>query len=176
MRQHLVVLCLAPALFVAGCTHDISSDRRSPYSVGQVARVEQGVVESYRYVEVQTETGVGTATGVVAGAAIGSTAGDGVGGVLGAIAGALIGGAIGRDVDESVGRKKAYEYQILLDNGHRVSLVQADARPIPVGAPVTLHYGRDRSRIFLDETRIVYDDAPHQREIDPSADDLQGKH
>lgn len=148
------------ALTLGACTYDPGPDRYSRREIGAIQEVQYGVLDSYRYVELDTSTGVGTATGVAAGAALGSTVGNGAEGFLGAIAGALIGGALGKSADRSVGRHDAFEYTILLDNGHNIAILQADETPIPPGSPVVVQMGSRQSRVFIDNSRIAYQEPP----------------
>lgn len=139
---------------LTACTTNVSPDSYSAGAVGDIRRAERGEIESYRYVEIRTERGVGTAVGIGAGAAAGSTVGDGAGGVAGAIGGALIGGLLGNALDKEAGKKSGYEYVIRTAAGDLVTLVQADKSPLPKGAPILIVYSRGKSRIILDDARI----------------------
>ena len=171
LNQILATGSVAAALFLGACTTNVSPGSYDANAVGSVQRAERGEIESYRYVEIRTERGVATASGVVAGAAAGSTVGSGAEGVLGALGGALIGGLIGKSIDEDIGRKTGYEYVIRTESGHLVTIVQASENPIPEGAPVLIVYGRDMTRITLDESRIEYDAGPDERTIGAAQDD-----
>ena len=150
-----IFLALPLAAMVAACGPSYSPDSYESGAVGQVSRVERGVVESVRVVDIKHKTGVGGLAGAGIGAAAGSTVGDGAGGVAGAIGGALIGGLIGNSIEKSAKKKQGFEYLIRTDDGQLVTIVQG-GEPLGINAPVLILYGRT-SRVVLDESRISYD-------------------
>ena len=143
-------LALPLALVVGACAPDLSPNSYEAHSVGEVRRVEKGVIESYRWVEIKGRSGVGTLAGAGVGAAAGSTIGDGAGSVIGAIGGALLGGAIGSSIEGSASKQGGFEYVIRTDSGSLVTMVQADREPLPEGAPVMILFNGSRSRIVFD--------------------------
>ncbi|GHF29802.1 hypothetical protein GCM10017044_26350 [Kordiimonas sediminis] len=151
-------LALVPALLLVGaCTsQSLSPGHYDSRSVGRVQSVERGVIESYRWVEIDGKRGVGSLAGAGIGAAAGSTVGDNAVGVIGAIGGALIGSAIGDSIDKKNAKTSGFEYLIRTEKGDLVTIVQADAVPLGNNAPVMIYYG-DRARVVLDESRIVYE-------------------
>ncbi|PCI64013.1 MAG: hypothetical protein COB37_03430 [Kordiimonadales bacterium] len=149
-----MLLALPLALFAGACAPNLSSNSYDAYSVGEVRRVERGTIQSYRWVEINTRTGVGTVAGAGIGAAAGSTVGDGAGGVIGAIGGALLGGLIGSSIEKSANKRTGYEYVILTASGSLVSIVQADRAPLPEGSPVLIQFSGQRSRVIFDHNAI----------------------
>ena len=94
MKKSLVLCILMGFGFImAGCARDISPDSYSARDIGQVSRVESGVVLAKRLVSIDNNSGAGgfagTAAGAVAGTAIG---GSDRASILGAVGGAVAGG------------------------------------------------------------------------------------
>ncbi|MCJ9429204.1 glycine zipper 2TM domain-containing protein [Kordiimonas marina] len=145
-------IALPLALALGACASTPSPRTYDSYAVGQVRRVERGTIESFRWVQVKNDSGVGTVAGAGVGAAAGSTIGNGgADSVIGAIGGAIIGGLIGSSVEKSASTKGAYEYIIRTESGSLVTIVQADQQPLPDGAPVIIVFGADRARVRLDD-------------------------
>ena len=160
-----LALVVPLALMAGACTQNLSPHSYEANSVGEARKVERGVIESYRWVEIRSESGVGTAVGVGVGAAAGSTIGNsGAENIIGAIGGALFGGLIGNSIDKSAGKQSGFEYLIRTDSGSLISLVQADRHPFAEGTPVMVVFSRDRSRVVLDHS--AYED---NRGYDPNA-------
>jgi len=166
-----LAIALPLALFAGACAPNLSSNSYDSRSVGEVRRIERGTIESYRWVEINGKTGVGTVAGAGVGAAIGSTVGSGRGkgaeDVIGAIGGAILGGLIGSSIEKSASKQSGYEYVIRTESGALVSIVQADKRPLPEGAPVLIHFSGSRSRVVFDHNamrpdRNTVDDIPDQ--------------
>jgi len=164
-----LAFALPLAMFAGACAPNLSSNSYNAHSVGEVRRIERGTIESYRWVEIQGKTGVGTVAGAGIGAAAGSTIGSGRGrgaeNVIGAIGGALLGGLIGSSIEKSSSKRGGFEYVIRTESGALVSIVQADTQPLPEGAPVLIHFSGSRSRIVFDHNamrpdRNTHDDVP----------------
>lgn len=147
-------LLLPLAIVTSACTQNLSPHAYDGHAVGEARRVERGVVDSYRWVEIRRgNSGVGTAAGVGVGAAAGSTIGDsGAENVIGAIGGALLGGLIGNSIDKSASKSAGFEYIIRTESGNLVTIVQEDRHPFAEGTPVVLVFGADRTRIRLDHS------------------------
>jgi len=166
-----LAIALPLALFAGACAPNYASNSYDSRSVGEVRRIERGTIESYRWVEINGKTGVGTVAGAGIGAAIGSTVGSGRGkgaeDIVGAIGGALLGGLIGSSIEKNASKRSGYEYVIRTESGALVSIVQADTQPLPEGAPVLIHFSGTRSRVVFDHNamrpdRNVTDDIPEQ--------------
>lgn len=159
----LTVLALAASFAVAGCAHQTSPNVYDPYSAGQAAYTEMGVVRASRPVEIMNDSpggsGVGAALGGFAGAVAGSQLGPShyshgrhrhrytsTGSVLGTIGGAVAGALVGAVVERELSRQVATEYVVQMDNGQLVTIVQG-SQPIPPGQRVFVQspdYGRAR--------------------------------
>lgn len=166
-----LALALPLALFAGACAPNLSSGSYDAHSVGEVRRIERGTIESYRWIEINGKSGVGTVAGAGIGAAAGSTIGSGRGrgaeNVIGAIGGALLGGLIGNSIEKSATKQSGFEYVIRTASGALVSIVQADRQPLPEGAPVLIHFSGSRSRVVFDHNAMrpdgnVTDDVPGQ--------------
>lgn len=139
--------CAMLAAFGLACAGQ--QEREVPArEVGEVKKIAYGEVTSVEKVEL-TGTDryegalIGAGLGAIAGAVIGpGTRGSIAGGVIGAIAGGLA----GRKVQEEL-RDDGYEYEIRLDDGSRVSVVEVHDEPIDSGERVRLVYGEDTVRI-----------------------------
>lgn len=135
-------------LAISGCASGLGGDEYRRTEVGQIQRVEEGVVERVRSVRIEgTKTVIGPATG----AAIGGIAGSQVGGgdeerAIMAVAGAVLGGLAGAAIEEGTTRRTGYAYTIRTSSGGLVTIVQADATPLPPGQRVTIEYG-ERARV-----------------------------
>lgn len=147
-------LLLPLAIVTSACTQNLSPHSYDGHAVGEARRVERGVIDSYRWVEIRRgNSGVGTAAGVGIGAAAGSTIGDdGAENVIGAIGGALLGGLIGNSIDRSASKSSGFEYIIRTESGNLVTVVQEDRHPFAEGTPVIMVFGADRTRIRLDHS------------------------
>jgi len=165
MKKKMVTKAIALPLVLAlgACAATPSPRTYDAHAVGQVRRVERGTIESFRWVQVKNNSGVGTVAGAGVGAAAGSTIGDGgADSVIGAIGGAIIGGLIGSSVEKSATTKGAYEYIIRTESGSLVTIVQADEQPLPDGAPVIIVFGADRARVRLDDAAFRQNTQPQQ--------------
>jgi len=152
MRQNhtKLIIALPLALLAGACRSDLSPSSYDAQSVGEVRRVERGTVESYRWVKIKGNSGIGTVAGAGIGAAAGSSIGHGAGSVIAAIGGALLGGAIGSGIEKSASSQGGYEYVIRTASGSLVTMVQADQEPLPEGVPVLILFNGSRSRIVFD--------------------------
>jgi outer membrane lipoprotein SlyB len=165
-------LLLPLAIVTSACTQNVSPHSYDGHAVGEARRVERGVIDSYRWVEIRRDnSGVGTAVGVGVGAAAGSTIGSGgAENVIGAIGGALLGGLLGNSIDKSASKSAGFEYIIRTESGSLVTVVQEDRHPFAEGTPVILVFGADRTRVRLDhsayEERERYSEQDRRTEED----------
>ena len=154
---------LAALIALSGCAYQTSPNVYDPYSIGQAAYTEMGVIRAARPVEVSSDnpagSGVGMAIGGIAGAVAGSQLGPShyrhyghkhrytsTGSALGTIGGALAGALVGAVLERELSRQTATEYVVQMDDGALITLVQG-AQPIPPGQRVfvqTPSYGRAR--------------------------------
>ncbi|SDE34660.1 MULTISPECIES: hypothetical protein [Kordiimonas] len=167
LNNKKLALLLPLALTATACSQSVSPHSYDSYAVGEARRVERGVVDSYRWVEIRkSNSGVGTAAGVGIGAAAGSTVGNsGAENVIGAIGGALLGGLIGNSIDKAGSKTSGFEYIIRTESGNLITIVQADRHPFAEGTPVILVFSGDRTRIRLDHN--AYEDADRYGTYEP---------
>lgn len=144
----LAATAVAASLAVGGCASGLGAGDYGRSQVGQINRVDEGVVLRVRPVRIEgTRTIVGPATG----AAIGGVAGSQIGGgdeerAIGAIAGAVLGGLAGAAVEQGATAQRGLAYTVQKKNGEIVNIVQAADIQIPAGAPVYIEYGQ-RARV-----------------------------
>jgi len=87
--------------------------------------------------------GAGTAIGAVAGGVLGSTIGKGDGRTAATVGGAVAGGAIGHQVEKNNRpAERSWRFDIEMDNGRHVTVVQADNPDIQNGDRVRVFNGR----------------------------------
>ncbi len=141
-----IALALAATLAVTGCAREIGGASVDSSTLGAAVQTERGVVEGARFVQVQEgeraqDNLLGGAIGGVAGGVAGSTVGAGAGRTLATVGGALAGAAVGAAVQQQTSRQTAVEYVVRLSGDRRVTIVQTDATPIPVGSAVFVQLG-----------------------------------
>jgi outer membrane lipoprotein SlyB len=148
MVKILAAVMASSALVLGGCAAGVGAGDYPRSTVGQVNRVDEGVVLRVRPVRIEgTRTIVGPATG----AAVGGIAGSQIGGgdeerAIGAIAGAVLGGFVGSAVEQGATARRGIAYTVRKSNGEVVNIVQGDDVQIPPGAPVYIEYGA-RARV-----------------------------
>lgn len=87
--------------------------------------------------------GAGTAIGAVAGGVLGSTIGKGNGRTAATVGGAVAGGAVGHEVEKNNrDTDYAWRFQVNMDNGREVTIVQSDNPDLQSGDRVRVHNGR----------------------------------
>ncbi|WP_417451736.1 glycine zipper domain-containing protein [Kordiimonas sp.] len=156
-KYKILAIALPLTMLTAACSQNMSPHAYDSHAVGEARRVERGVIDSYRWVEIRGDSSVGTAVGVGVGAAAGSTVGNsGAENVIGAIGGALLGGLLGNSIDKSASKKSGFEYLIRTESGALISIVQQDRHPFAEGTPVMVVFSRDRNRVILDHS--AYED------------------
>lgn len=148
MKRTLVALGLIATM--VGCANTTDPSTYSVGSVGQVNRSVSGVVISARYVNINTNTGVGAGVGGVAGAVAGSSIGGGArANALGAIGGAVIGAIAGSAVEQSGANQPGMEYVISTINGSLLTVTQGVDPRFQENDRVIILYGSP-SRVIKD--------------------------
>jgi outer membrane lipoprotein SlyB len=142
-----VALGLVTAL--GACASGVGAGDYARSSVGQINRVDEGVVLRVRPVRIE---GTRTIIGPAAGAAVGGVAGSTIGGgdeerAIGAIAGAVLGGLAGAAAEQGLTRRQGFAYTVRLQDGEVVNIVQGADMYIEPGTPVYIEYG-DRARVI----------------------------
>lgn len=90
-----------------------------------------------------SHVGAGTAIGAVAGGVLGSTVGKGKGRTAATIGGAVAGGAVGHKIEKDRrGRDVAWRFDVEMDSGRHVTVMQDDNPDIRSGDRVRVFNGR----------------------------------
>ncbi len=154
MTLRSVAVILAAALALGGCAREIGGSTVDSSQIGGAVATERGVIESVRMVQVQEgdrlqDNLIGAGVGGLAGGVAGSRIGGGFGRTVATGAGAIAGAAVGAAAQQQLGRQSAVEYVVRLSFGRLVTVVQADAQPLPVGAAVFVQTGQgQRARVI----------------------------
>ncbi|HEY2662553.1 MAG TPA: glycine zipper 2TM domain-containing protein [Caulobacteraceae bacterium] len=152
MRKGAVALSLAAMTSVGltACASDPGPQSYNRYEVGAPARVEQAEVIGYRPVNIGggETSGGGAVAGAVGGGLVGNAVSRGGGRAGGTVIGAIGGALLGNAIEKSANNHQGFAYTVRMRrDGRQFEVVQADASPIPVGAPVNVSFG-DRVRIY----------------------------
>lgn len=163
MKRLFLASAALSTLMLAGCATDpyYGNSYSDPYhrnssvnayerdQMNSVQNVTLGRVESVRWVTVERERGLGSGAviGAVVGGVLGNQIGSGSGRDLATVGGAVAGGAIGNKVQNDRNRQNAYEVTVRLDNGQRVSIVQAADYTFSAGQRVRLVGYGDQARV-----------------------------
>lgn len=117
-------------------------------TVGKIHRTDYGEVVSVTRIDVEGgKRYEGALIGATLGGVLGAVIGPGTtGSILGGLLGAAGGGLAGRQIQEEL-REDGYEYEIRLDDGSMVTVVELDQEPLRVGQPVRLVYGDEYVRV-----------------------------
>ena len=136
LRDSIIAMLLGAAVIASGSTFARDRDDSRCGNCGTVVGVEQ-VRHKDRHL------GAGTAIGAIAGGVLGSTVGKGDGRTAATVGGAVAGGAIGHQVEKNNRRTdRAWRFDIDMDNGRRVTVMQADNPDIRSGDRVRVFNGR----------------------------------
>lgn len=154
MALRSVAVILVAALALGGCAREIGGSTVDSSRIGGAVATERGVIESVRIVQVQEgdrtqDNLIGAVVGGLAGGVAGNQIGGGTGRVIATGAGAILGAGAGAAAQQQLSRQTAVEYVVRLSFGRLVTVVQADAQPLPVGAPVFVQTGQgQRARVI----------------------------
>ena len=153
MKKLLVISVVVLMLLSGfGCAKNINPSTYRPSDAGKVQSSSSGTVIDVRFVQIEgNRSGMGTAAGAGAGglggAALARSGSNSVGkSAVGIIGGAIVGGLIGTLAEEGLTRQEGYEYQVRMDDGRVITLVQG-GELINVGTAVWVTQGGDQSRI-----------------------------
>nr|ALS56199.1 hypothetical protein [uncultured bacterium EIL27G07] len=133
MSNKLKIFLTFTLIFLTSCaTGGFRPDVVPRDAAGKVQIVQSGTIVSVKETTIEGDRDAGTASGAVIGAIVtGSAAkrsadGDGeTSELVGGLVGGLVGSVIGSEVGESLSRKKALEFIILLEkNGKEISVTQ----------------------------------------------------
>ena len=140
LRDSLAAILLATALIgPAAIGTAQAADRDYVEKCGNCGTVVG--VEQVKHKD--SHVGAGTAIGAIAGGVLGSTIGKGDGRTAATVGGAVAGGAIGHQVEKN-NRPADYSWRfdVEMDNGRRVTVMQADNPDIQSGDRVRVFNGR----------------------------------
>ncbi len=149
-KSHAVAaLALGLTAALGGCASSVGAGDYNRGQVGQINKVEEGVIVSARQVRIQGNQTpiVGGATGAVIGGAAGSeVGGDDKSRAVGAVVGAVAGGLAGVAVERSVTSARGMEYTVRKQDGTLITLTQGADVIMAPGQRVFIQYGA-RARI-----------------------------
>lgn len=158
LRTALAASVTGVALVLGGCASNLGANEYERGQVGQVSRVESGVVIASRAIIIEgRDPYLGGATGAV----IGGVAGSQVGGgdderAIAGVAGAVIGGIVGSQVEKAATKKPGFAYTVQLDkSGDIVTITQGGDIALANGTPVFVEYGA-RPRVIPQAASVRY--------------------
>lgn len=137
-----IVASVLLVLMIFACSGTNSAVDRS--DIGIRSSIETGTIISLEPIRVKGEdTGIGALAGAGLGAIGGSTVGGGLGRAVGAVVGGTAGLVVGREAEKQVTSIKAYKFNIQLDNGQLIELIQTNELGLRSGDRVKLINGRE---------------------------------
>ena len=151
-------IALGALTALGGCASNQGARDYSRSEVGQVTRVDEGVVISSEPVTIEGRDGyLGAATGAVIGGIAGSTVGGGdeeraIAGVIGAVGG----GIAGRQIEKGATTKPGFRYTVrLARTDELITIVQGGDVAMANGTPVYVQYG-ERARVIPRDVSVGY--------------------
>lgn len=121
-----LIISLSAVLLLGGCATGKSGDVYTRDQVRQIQTYRIGVIEQINKVRIEgTQSQIGSAAGTIAGGIAGSSASTGKKGEVAGVLGAVVGGMIGAAAEEAYTRESGLEFGIKLEDGSRISVVQA---------------------------------------------------
>lgn len=147
----LFVLTLSVPVALGGCA-STSGTSYTKDQARQAQTVQRGVIKSIQQVTIEQDaSAAGVGLGGILGGVLGSTMGRGTGRLLTTAGGAVVGGVLGALGEKALRTEKAYEFEIQLDNGSTISVVQAVDGTYHVGERVrVLMTSGNRARVTHD--------------------------
>ncbi|MGW8309825.1 MAG: hypothetical protein ACWGNB_02060 [Thiogranum sp.] len=125
MKDMLVLLLLVFGTSLVGCAKDLSGESYSRSEARTVQKVEYGIIEHLRPVQIEgTKTPIGAGAGAAVGGIAGSSIRGGKTGQVMAVIGAVAGGLAGAAIEEGVTRTSGVEITLKMDNGRTIAIVQ----------------------------------------------------
>jgi outer membrane lipoprotein SlyB len=145
------------ALGLSACATGMGANDYERGQIGQVSRVDEGVVLASRAIRIEANAPV-----------VGGTAGTVVGGVLGSqvgggdeeraamgVIGAVVGGVAGAAIDRAGNARPGFAYTVRLQKTNEVvTITQGGDVPIANGTPVFIEYGA-RVRVIPQNASIA---------------------
>lgn len=158
---------------LAGCASRIGGSDYAVAGTGEINDVAKGVIVGKRNVHInakdsehQNEPGLGAATGLIGGGLLGSQIGSGSGSVAGLVVGGLASAVVGHFAEKALTNQDGFEYQIQLDNGRLITLVQGKDPELNVHQRVLVltptssssTYIQGGQRVNTSRSRVVADE------------------
>ncbi|MDR0633330.1 MAG: hypothetical protein LBF84_04320 [Holosporales bacterium] len=139
-------LALPALLLVTSCSTDLGTSTYSVSDLGRPQTTMSGTILSVREIAIESTDyvapTVGTGLGAVAGALIGHSQGKtGTGAMLGGVA-----GGVGGHLLHKKKKQRGFEYQIRMDTGHCITMVQGPDIVLAPGQRVTVVYPDSHDR------------------------------
>ncbi len=107
------------------------------YDCGRVERIERTYGE-------RQSAGGGAILGGIVGGVLGNQVGGGSGRTAATVAGAIAGGVVGNELEKDRASSARYELYVLMDDGRRIIVNQADLNGIREGSYVRINGNRAR--------------------------------
>jgi outer membrane lipoprotein SlyB len=157
MSRFLVASLLTTTIFLSACAPRLGGNDYSVSTAGDLGEILPGTIVARKVVKIagrdagkENTPGVGALVGGGTGALLGSQIGRGWGSVAAGVAGGLLGGTGGHYVEKALTEQEGFEYQIRLDSGKSVSIVQGAEPNLGVGqrVNVVLSTTGKRSRVL----------------------------
>jgi outer membrane lipoprotein SlyB len=158
MSRTITAAAIAVAgLAMSACATSMGANDYERSQIGQVSRVDEGVVLASRAIRIEANAPVvGGTAGAVVGGALGSTVGGGdeertAMGVVGAV----LGGVAGQAIDRSANNRPGFAYTVRLKKTDEVvTITQGGDVAIANGTPVFIEYGQ-RVRVIPQNATIA---------------------
>jgi outer membrane lipoprotein SlyB len=132
------------ALGLSACATGMGANDFERSQIGQVSRVDEGVVLASRAITIEANAPVvGGTTGAVVGGVLGSQVGGGdAERTAMGVVGAVVGGVAGSAIDRAANTRPGFAYTVRLNKTNEVvTITQGGDVPIANGTPVFIEYG-----------------------------------
>ncbi|WP_457282243.1 hypothetical protein [Polaromonas sp. P5_D5] len=150
MKRHLLVTAvLASVLSTQGCAwRSYSNDVYTDADTQKAHSIVMATVTDVRVVTIERGvSGAGAAAGGSVGAALGSTNTNRNGQLAASVLGGVAGGFAGQAVEAHMSKAKGLEISLRLDDGQRISVVQAGDEVFQKGDRVQVRTAEGKSRV-----------------------------
>lgn len=141
LQKIIILLAITFTAFaVTGCANSdlYSGNTYTGYEAKTGMQVQYGTVTHAREVNIQADsTGFGGAAGAAIGGVLGGDASDSsLGSTLGSIVGGVVGGIVGNKAEDKANKIASIEYEVKLDSGTSMIVVQKADTIYQVGQKV----------------------------------------
>ncbi|MBX9745214.1 MAG: glycine zipper 2TM domain-containing protein [Chlamydiales bacterium] len=145
MSRFLVASLLTTTIFLSACAPRLGGNDYSVSNAGDLGEILPGTIVGRKVVKIagrdagkENTPGVGALIGGGTGALLGSQIGGGRGRYATGAVGGLLGGIAGHYAEKALTEQEGFEYQIRLDSGKSVSIVQGAEPNLGVGQRVNV--------------------------------------